>query len=97
MSRRLLIKIVASKSDADKFVDEHHLRLDDERTRITAHMSLAAPRRSFRIARRRSRPTRLVLRVDVPMWCGRRPSPAISRFFEAGNTESLNEASRPRE
>jgi len=92
-----LHKVVASKSDADKFVNDTILMLDEERARIkqAAHEDLD---RSFALAfqdREQAisgyadwyfewKRSYVVLKETI--------SSAITRFFEAGKYESLNEA-----
>jgi hypothetical protein len=92
-----LRKVVASKSEADKFVNDTILMLDDERARIkqVAHEDLD---RSFALAfqdREQAiedyadwyfewKRSYVVLKESI--------SSAITRFFEAGKYESLNEA-----
>lgn len=92
-----LRKVVASKSEADKFVNDTILMLDDERARIkkAAHEDLD---RSFALAfqdREQAisayadwyfewKRSYVVLKETV--------SSAITRFFEAGKYESVNEA-----
>ncbi len=92
-----LHKVVASKSEADKFVNDTILMLDDERARIkqAAHEDLD---RSFALAfqdREQAisayadwyfewKRSYVVLKETI--------SSAITRFFEVGKYESLNEA-----
>ncbi len=92
-----LHKVVTSKSDADKFVNDTIMMLDDERARIkqVAHEDLD---RSFALAfqdREQAisayadwyfewKRSYVVLKETI--------SSAITRFFEAGKYESLNEA-----
>jgi hypothetical protein len=92
-----LHKVVASKSDTDKFVNETILMLDDERQRIkeAAHQDLD---RTFALAfqdREQAihsyadwffawKRSYVVLKETI--------SSAITRFFETGKYESLNEA-----
>jgi hypothetical protein len=92
-----LRKVVASKSEADKFVNDTILMLDDERARIkkAAHEDLD---RSFALAfqdREQAisayadwyfewKRSYVVLKETV--------ASAITRFFEAGKYESVNEA-----
>lgn len=92
-----LHKVVASKSEADKFVNDTILMLDEERARIkqAAHEDLD---RSFALAfqdREQAisgyadwyfewKRSYVVLKETI--------SSAITRFFEAGKYESLNEA-----
>ncbi len=92
-----LRKVVASKSEADKFVNDTILMLDEERARIkqVAHEDLD---RSFALAfqdREQAiaayadwyfewKRSYVVLKETV--------SSAITRFFEAGKYESVNEA-----
>jgi hypothetical protein len=92
-----LHKVVASKSEADKFVNDTILMLDEERARIkkSAHEDLD---RTFALAfqdREQAisgyadwyfewKRSYVVLKETI--------SSAITRFFEAGKYESLNEA-----
>ncbi len=92
-----LHKVVASKSEADKFVNDTILMLDDERDRIkkAAHEDLD---RTFAIAFQDRegaisayadwffewKRSYVVLKETI--------SSAITRFFEAGKYESVNEA-----
>jgi hypothetical protein len=92
-----LHKVVASKSEADKFVNDTILMLDDERARIkkAAHEDLD---RTFALAfqdREQAisayadwffawKRSYVVLKETI--------ASAITRFFEAGKYESLNEA-----
>src|SRR5215813_6326377 len=92
-----LHKVVASKSDADKFVNDTILMLDDERTRIkqAAHedidraFALAFQDRDAAISSYADwffewKRSYVVLKETI--------SSAVTRFFEAGKYESLNEA-----
>ncbi|MBC8012543.1 MAG: hypothetical protein H7X74_00395 [Methyloceanibacter sp.] len=92
-----LHKVVASKSDADKFVNDTILMLDEERTRIkqAAHedldrtFALAFQDREAAISAYADwffewKRSYVVLKETI--------SSAITRFFEAGKYESLNEA-----
>ena len=92
-----LRKVVASKSEADKFVNDTILMLDEERARIKqmAHedidrsFALAFQDREQAIASYADwyfewKRSYVVLKETV--------SSAIARFFEAGKYESLNEA-----
>ena len=92
-----LHKVVASKSDADKFVNDTILMLDDERTRIkqAAHEDLD---RSFALAFQ-DREQAISAYADWYFEWKRSYvvltetiSSAITRFFEVGKYESLNEA-----
>jgi len=92
-----LRKVVASKSEADKFVNDTILMLDEERARIkkSAHEDLD---RTFALAFQDRdqaiedyadwyfewKRSYVVLKESI--------SSAITRFFEAGKYESLNEA-----
>lgn len=92
-----LHKVVASKSEADKFVNDTILMLDEERARVkqVAHEDIA---RAFALAfqdREQAisgyadwffewKRSYVVLKETI--------SSAIARFFEAGKYESLNEA-----
>ena len=92
-----LHKVVASKSETDKFVNDTILMLDDERARIkqAAHEDLD---RSFALAFQDREPSigayadwffewkrsYVVLKESI--------TSAITRFFEAGKYESLTEA-----
>ncbi|MCJ7526871.1 MAG: hypothetical protein MUO37_01970 [Methyloceanibacter sp.] len=92
-----LHKVVASRSEADKFVNETILMLDEERARIkqAAHEDID---RSFALAFQDQQAaissyadwffewkrSYVVLKETI--------SSAITRFFEAGKYESLNEA-----
>jgi hypothetical protein len=92
-----LHKVVASKSDADKFVNDTILMLDDERARIkkAAHedldrtFALAFQDREQAIAAYADwffawKRSYVVLKETI--------ASALTRFFEAGKYESLNEA-----
>ncbi len=92
-----LHKVVASKSEADKFVNDTILMLDDERARIkkAAHedldrtFTLAFQDREAAIAGYADwffewKRSYVVLKETI--------SSAIARFFEAGKYESVNEA-----
>ena len=92
-----LHKVVASRSEADKFVNETILMLDEERARIkqTAHedidrtFALAFQDREAAISSYADwffewKRSYVVLKETI--------SSAITRFFEAGKYESLNEA-----
>ena len=92
-----LHKVVASKSEADKFVNDTILMLDEERARIkqAAHEDLD---RSFALAFQ-DRETAISSYADWFFEWKRSYvvlketiSSAITRFFEAGKYESLNEA-----